>query len=259
MKKNSIVWGVLLVLLLGSCASRKDMVYLYEQEGGVQTEVNHSYEPKLQPDDILSIIVNSNSPELAGKFNPGLVAFQNTTEQRGAGIQRLQTYLIDKEGYIDFPVVGKIKLGGLTTPEARDTIKKAIETQVIDATINLRIMNFKVTVQGEVARPGTFDIESERITLLQALSKAGDLTIYGKRQDILLIREVDGKRTYNRIDITTADFIESEFYYLMQNDIVYVEPNKVRVNSSAVGPNLSFAVSAISLLTTIIVVILNNS
>lgn len=252
MKKNVIFLGVIFTLLLSSCASRKKIVYFSDLEGNSQTEIANKYELKLQSDDILSIIVNSNS-ELAAKFNPQMVIFQGTTERAGTG-QRLQTYLIDSEGYIVFPVVGKIKLAGLTTNQAVDAITEAIKPQLTDATINLRLLNFKVTVQGEVARPGTFTADSERITLLQALSMAGDLGIYGKRNNILVIREIEGKRTYNRVDITNADFINSEFYYLAQNDVVYVEPNKIKVNSSAVGPNLTFALSAISLLVTIFVV-----
>lgn len=248
-----IFLGVVIALVLSSCASRKKVVYFSDLEGNSQTEITNKYELKLQPDDILSIIVNSNSPELAVKFNPQMVNFQGTTERAGTG-QRLQTYLIDSEGYIVFPVVGKIKLGGLTTNQAVDAITEVIKPQLTDATINLRLLNFKVTVQGEVTRPGTFTADSERLTLLQALSMAGDLGIYGKRNNILVIREIEGKRTYNRVDITNADFINSEFYFLAQNDVVYVEPNKIRVNSSAVGPNLTFALSAISLLVTIFVV-----
>ena len=246
-----------LVLLLVSCASREKMVYLVDIDNK-QTDVTQNYEPKLQPDDVLSIIVNSNAPEIAAKFNPGLVSFQNTSE-RGSGVQRLQSYLIDGQGDIVFPVIGSIKLGGLTTTEATTKLTEALKPHVVDATINLRLMNFKVTVQGEVARPGTFTVESERITILQALSLAGDIALYGKRNNILIIREVDGKRTYNRVDITKPDFMESEFYYLAPNDVVYVEPNKIRVNSSAVGPNLTFALSALSLLTTIVVIIISRS
>ncbi len=257
MNKNIIGWGAVLVLLLSSCASRENVVYFHEQPSGVETQITNQYEPILQPDDVLSIVVSSGSPELAATFNPGISSYQSYTE-RGVGQQRMQTYLIDKEGYIVFPIIGKLQLGGLTTAQATQVVAQSLKPHVSDATINLRIFNFKVTVQGEVARPGTFTIESERVTLLQALSMAGDPTIYGKRKDILIIREFDGKRTYNRVDITQPDFTNSEFYYLMQNDVIYVEPNTVRVNSSAVGPNLTFALSAISLLTTIIVVIINN-
>jgi polysaccharide export outer membrane protein len=246
-----------LAFLLTACASREKMVYLVDIDNK-QTDVTQNYEPKLQPDDVLSIIVNSNAPELVAKFNPGLVSFQNTSE-RGSGVQRLQSYLIDGQGEIVFPVIGSIKLGGLTTTEATTKLTEALKPHVVDATINLRLMNFKVTVQGEVARPGTFTVESERITLFQALSLAGDIALYGKRDNILIIREIDGKRTYNRVDVTKPDFMESEFYYLAPNDVVYVEPNKIRVNSSAVGPNLTFALSALSLLTTIVVIIISRS
>lgn len=257
MKKHLLLTLSLVGILFTACAPREKLVYLVDIEHK-ETEITQKYEPKLQPDDVLSIIVNSNSPDLAARFNPGLVSFQSTSE-RGGGVQRLQSYLIDSEGYIVFPVIGKIKLGGLTTTEAVDVLTVALKPHLVDATINLRLMNFKVTVQGEVARPGTFTIESERVTLLQALSMAGDIALYGKRDNILIIREVDGKRTYNRVDITKPDFMDSEFYYLAPNDVIYVEPNKVRVNSSAVGPNLTFALSAISLLTTIIVIIINRS
>jgi len=255
MKKYACLAITALAFLVTGCASREKMIYLNDLEGNSQTEITNSYQPKLQPDDVLSIIVNSNAPELVAKFNPSLLIFQQGSEM-GSGQQRLQTYLIDAEGYIIFPEIGKIQLGGLTTAEATEKLTTLIKPRVADATINLRLMNFKVTVQGEVARPGTYTIESERITLFQALSLAGDIGIYGKRGNILVIREVDGKRTYNRVDITNSDFTNSDFYYLSPNDVVYVEPNKVRINSSAVGPNLTFVLSAVSLLTTIVVVII---
>jgi len=169
--------------------------------------------------------------------------------------QRLQTYLIDKDGFIVFPEVGKLKLGGLTRTEAEDVIKQKLIEEIKDVSINLRILNFKVSVQGEVARPGVHNIVSERVTLLEALSMSGDLTIYGRRDNILIIRENEGKKTYNYVDITKADFVNSDFYYLAQNDLVYVEPNKVRVNSSAVGPNVSVVISAISVLASVVSVI----
>lgn len=254
MKKYAYLTLTAITFLFTACASREKMIYVNDIEGNSQTEITNSYEPKLQPDDVLSIIVNSNVPELVAKFNPSLISFQSGAT---AGQQRLQSYLIDTEGNIIFPVIGKIKLGGLTTTQATDTLTEALKPYVSDAAINLRLMNFKVTVQGEVARPGTFTIESERITLFQALSLAGDIGIYGMRDNILVIREVDGKRTYNRVDITNSDFTNSDFYYLAPNDVVYVEPNKVRINSSAVGPNLTFVLSAVSLLTTIVVVIIS--
>jgi polysaccharide export outer membrane protein len=118
--------------------------------------------------------------------------------------------------------------------------------------LNLRIVNFKVTVHGEVNKPGVFTISSERITLLEAIAQAGDLTIYGKRDNILVIREQNGTKTYARVDLTKADFFQSPYYYLTQNDVVYVEPNKTKINASAVGPNLTVIFTGISLLITIV-------
>ena len=241
-------------LLLGtSCASKKDIVYLNQLEGD-KTEQLTSYITTLQPDDLLSIIVNSKASLLALDFNPPPVILQTNTESASAQ-QRIQTYLIDKDGFIEFPEIGPIKLGGLTRDEAVTALTEALKPHLSDARINLRILNYKISVQGEVARPGVYSIDSERVTLFQALSMAGDMSIYGKRKEVLIIREFNEKRTFTRIDITSPDFINSDFYYLKQNDVVYVEPNKTRINSSAVGPNLTVAISAISLLVTVFAVL----
>ena len=142
--------------------------------------------------------------------------------------------------------------------EAVEHLTNKIKPYITDATINLRILNFKVTVEGEVTRPGTYTVNSERVTLLQALSLAGDLTIYGKRKNILIIREQDGQRLYKVVDITSTDFMDSEYYYLNQNDIVYVEPNKTRINSSAVGPNVTTIISAISVLIAVVALVIRR-
>lgn len=233
-------------LFLFSCASRNKVAYFTNAKNN-KVEPLKSYVSKLQPDDLLSIIVNSKSDELLSEFNRGLISYQPIS---GVTVSQtsIQTYLIDKDGYIVFPTLGKVKLGGLTREEAVEHLTNKIKPYITDATINLRILNFKVTVEGEVTRPGTYTVNSERVTLLQALSLAGDLTIYGKRKNILIIREQDGQRLYKVVDITSTDFMDSEYYYLNQNDIVYVEPNKTRINSSAVGPNVTTIISAISVL-----------
>lgn len=250
---NKLLKLALLVLLLNSCASRDKIVYMNNVENS-QQEISNFYEPTIQPDDILSIIISSSNPELVKMFNVGFIVSQPQVEQ-SAGQQRLQSYMVDKDGYIDFPTLGRIKISDYTTNQAADLLKEKLKSQVIDITVNVRILNFKISVQGEVNRPGTHNVESQRITLLQALSMAGDLTIYGKRKNILIIREQNGKRTFNRVDITKSDFIDSDFYYLKQNDLVYVEPNNTKVNSSVVGPNVTLALSAASLLLSIIVVL----
>ncbi|GET45662.1 polysaccharide biosynthesis/export family protein [Capnocytophaga felis] len=243
--------------LLFSCASRDKVAYFTNAKNN-KVETLKSYVSRLQPDDLLSIIVNSKSDELLSEFNRGLVTLQPSLGAR-VSQSMLQTYLIDKDGYIHYPTIGKIKLGGLTRQEAVDLLTNAIKPYITDATINLRILNFKITVEGEVNRPGTYTIESERITLLQALSLAGDLTIYGKRKNILIIREQDNQRVYKTVDITSTDFMNSEYYYLNQNDIVYVEPNKTRVNSSVVGPNTTTIISSISVLVAVVALIVNIS
>lgn len=254
MKKVSILF--FLSLLLFSCAPREKVAYFVNAKNN-NTEVLKPYVSRLQPDDLLGIVVNSKSDELLSAFNKGFVSFQPVV---GATVTQatLQTYLIDKEGYIYYPTIGKIKLGGLTREEAVEHLTKAIKPYITDVTINLRILNFKVTVEGEVARPGTFTINSERVTLLQALSLAGDLTIYGKRKNILVIREQDDQRVYKFVDITSTDFMSSDFYYLQQNDVVYVEPNKTRVNSSVIGPNVTTIISAFSLLVAVAALVIRR-
>lgn len=239
-----------------SCASRKDIVY-YQNIDGMNTQQNvNSYEVKIQPDDLLMIIVSAEDPEIAIPFNLTSVAIPTATNlQAVVGQQTIQSYLVDRNGNIEFPVLGKLQVGGLSRTEVLQSLKDKIAVYIKNPIINLRIMNFKVSLQGEVNMPGTYSIASERVTLIEALSMAKDLTIYGKRDNILVIREINGAKSYNRIDITKADFINSPFYYLTQNDVVYIEPNKTKVNASAVGPNTSVIISAVSILISLSVII----
>jgi len=239
---------LLVVLLTTSCASRKELVYL---QGGSNTKELVSYEPVLQPDDVVMIVVSSENPEVAAPYNLKAITVQGDTEN-GIGTQRMQTYILDKEGKIEFPLLGTISLSGLSKTQAVAKLKELLKDHVNDAVINFRILNFKITVLGEVQKPGTYPVTSERITLLEAIGMSGDLTIYGNRTNVLLIREKNGTKTMERIDLTKSDFLNSSAYYLSQNDVVYVEPNKTRINSSAIGPNLTIGISALSLIVTII-------
>ena len=242
--------------LFFSCASKKDIVY-YQNINETDTTVpTVSYEVKIQPDDLLMIIVSAEDPEIAMPFNLTSVIVPNTANlQAAVGQQTIQYYLVDKNGNIEFPVLGKLQVGGLTRTEVLQSLKDKIGVYIKNPIINLRIMNFKVSLQGEVNLPGTFSITSERLTLMEALSMAKDLTIYGRRDNILIIREINGVKSYNRVDITQADFINSPFYYLAQNDVIYVEPNKTKVNAAAVGPNTSVIISAVSILISLSVLI----
>jgi len=245
-----------LLFLLFSCASRKDIVY-YQNIDGMNTQQHvNSYEVKIQPDDLLMIIVSAEDPEIAIPFNLTSVTIPNATNlQAAVGQQTIQSYLVDRNGNIEFPVLGKLQVGGLSRTEVLQSLKDKIAVYIKNPIINLRIINFKVSLQGEVNMPGTYSIASERVTLIEALSMAKDLTIYGKRDNILVIREINGAKSYNRVDITKADFINSPFYYLTQNDVVYIEPNKTKVNASAVGPNTSVIISAVSILISLSVLI----
>ena len=248
------VFSILAVSLF-SCASRTDMAYLNDIVNQTTTNSSVDYEVRLQKDDLLSIIVSAENPEVTYPFNLPQIQINYSVDGAQGSIK---TYLIDKEGYIDFPVLGKVKLDNLTRLEANKKLVDLISKQIKNPSVNLKILNYKISVLGEVNNPGTFPIQSDRVTILEALSMAGDLTIFGKRNNILLIREADGKKSYNRIDITKSDFIQSPHYYLTQNDLIIVEPNKTKMNSSNFGPNVTTTISALSLLTTVILLITRN-
>jgi len=249
-----------LIILFFSCAGRKDIVYYQNIDNLSVKEKSNSFEIKIQPDDLLYIVVSADDIEAAEQFNLSSIKLANTGRlDLSSGQQINQLYLVNEAGYINFPVLGKMKVSGLSRSELLKILEEKIGVYIKDPIINLRINNFKVSVLGEVNAPGTYSIVSERITLIEALSMAKDLTIYGIRNNILIIREKDGVKTYNRVDITKADFINSPFYYLGQNDVVYVEPNKNKINGAAVGPNTPVIISATSILITIITLIVSLS
>lgn len=248
---------VVLAAMFFSCATRQEVVYYQNIEEVALAQTASSYEVKIQADDLLSIIVSAEDQEIAAPFNLKSVSMANTNNLAAArGQESMQLYLVDATGAIDFPVLGKLQIGGLTRTEVLSLFKEKIGRYIKNPIINIRITNFKVSLQGEVNAPGSYTINSERITLIEALALGKDLTIYGKRDNLLIIREVNGVKSFNRVDITKADFINSPFYYLAQNDVVYVEPNKPRVNASAVGPNTGVLISITSLLITLVTLIL---
>lgn len=240
---------LLLLLLLASCASNKKILYL-QDTSGLNASVQ-SYANVIEPDDNVLITVTADEPELATPFNM-MYLTAKSTETRSTNTESLMGYFVDQNGEIDFPVLGKIKIAGMTRIDAEDKIKQLLKPHIRNAGVNLRVMNFKISVLGEVKSPGVQKVEGDRITILEALAGAGDLTIYGKRNEILVMREEGGIRTINELDITSTDVVNSPYFYLSHNDVIYVKPNKTRVNSSIIGPNLTVGISAISLLITII-------
>jgi polysaccharide export outer membrane protein len=239
-------------LFLFSCVSRKKLVYLQDIDNQKSYDAAVRYEPTLQPDDLLNIIVSAENPEVTVPFNlPQIQGNYQLNENQS----NIKTYLIDNDGYIDYPVIGKVKLGGLTRSQAVAALVDKISFYIKNPSINLRILNFKISILGQVVRPGSYTIQSERINFLEALSLAGDLGLYGKRNNILVIHEEEGKKTYNRVDLTKTDILGLENYYLSQNDIIYVEPNKTAINSSAVGPNTAVYISGLTAVLTLILLL----
>ena len=251
--KNSLVYlNLIFFVFITSCVPKKSVVYLQGNQNAIASASNN-YEPIIQQDDILYIHISSSVIEAAAPFN--LESKSASTSGNATGFEALkQSYLVDNLGNIEFPVLGTLYVAGLTMQKLKSNIKEKLLLYVKDPVINIRILNFKISVLGEVNRPGTISVSSQRITFLEAISQSGDLTLYGKRDNILLIRDFQGTKTYNRIDITKADFVNSPFYYLDQNDVIYVEPKKVKIDSTAIGPNVTTLISIASfILTTVLI------
>lgn len=247
---------VLLALCLTACVAKKKMVYFNAPEAIKNAESNKSYTPVLRKDDLLAITVSGIDQDAVKPFNMPVTNVGNNLAGYTSGLPSLFGYLVDPEGNIDMLVIGKVKLAGLNRMEATELIREKLKTYLTNPIVNIRILNFKVTVLGEVRTPGTFTIPNERISLPEALGLAGDLNITARRKNVLVIRDTDGQKTEIRVDLTSKELFSSPAYYLNQNDIVYVEPNRAKINSSAVNTaNVGIIISVISLLTTIAVLI----
>lgn len=256
MKKNLVLSGLLLTaaLWLASCTAPKNIAYIKNSD---EVDFSHSaylYDARIMPKDVLTITVNTVNPEASAPFNLIVSTSLNTSNvNQTFGTNRaLQSYLVSNDGTIEFPVLGTLQVGGLTKIECEkmihDKIKpylNAKETPVV----TVRMANYKISVLGEVNRPGMFTVDNEKINIFEALAKAGDLTIYGVRDNVKLIREnADGKKEIHTIVLNDANIINSPYYYLQQNDILYVEPNKVKAQNSTVGQTTSLWISATSIL-----------
>ena len=258
MKTRNFLIAALTIVMLSSCGSRKNIVYF--QDEPIDDVITS--EPKqliYKPDDILTINVSAFDPETVKPFNLTLVAGGNDVSSLNAqgGLQQ-QTYLVDYDGNIEFPVLGTLKVAGLTRTQLTDMLTEKISEYATDPIINVRLANFTVTILGEVRNPGTFTIRDERVTVLEALGLADDLTIFGKRKTVLLIREVDGKKKFATIDLTSVNTVNSPVYYLQQNDVIYVEPNNAKIRASSYNQNNAVLISAIGTLATIATIFIVN-
>ncbi|MDX1760561.1 MAG: polysaccharide biosynthesis/export family protein [Christiangramia sp.] len=257
MKFRIPLLGLLALLLASSCVSGKKITY-YQNMEAVEKEASAAKRSlEIMPNDLLTISVAAENLAAVQPFNLPVVGMPSGDPTRATGQQQLQTYLVDSEGNIEFPVLGTVHVAGMTRQELSKKLQEQIAVYVQNPIINIRIVNFQVTVLGEVANPGTFSIPDEYLSLNKALGFAGDLTIYGKRENVLIIREgLDGK-TYNYVDLTDADLLNSPFYYLQQNDVVYIEPNNAQKQGAAYNRNSSVYISIASVLISLAILLTN--
>lgn len=249
MKKYVIL---LAVIFLASCQSYKKVPYLQDAEVINQAQqLETLYDAKIMPKDLLTIVVSCTNPELAVPFNLTVATPMSLADKTQIATQPvLQPYLVDNEGRINFPVLGTLKVGGLTKSEAEQVIVRNLKPYMKETPIvTVRMANYKISVLGEVARPGTFTITNEKVNLLEALAMAGDMTVYGVRDNVKLIRETaTGKQEIITLDLNKSETILSPYYWLQQNDVVYVTPNKAKARNSDIGNSTSLWFSATSIL-----------
>ena len=253
--KNILIALCVALMAMVSCGQVKDIAYFQNKVVDHPEAIDKHAGIVIQPKDMLSIVVSSRNPELVAMFNLPVISYQAGSEVvAGAGQQRLMGYVVDNDGNIDFPVLGPIKVAGLTRWELSELIKNRLinEGLLTDAVVTVEFMNFKVSVLGEVTAPGTYGIEGDKVTILQALSLAHDLTIYGQRENVSVIRERNGERTFYQVNLCDVDLFKSPAYYLQQNDVIYVEPSIEKARQSTIDDkNLrltSIAISSSSLL-----------
>lgn len=233
MKKLFIV-SILLGFLVSSCATKKEIIYFQDANQLDGTAIGRAYEPLVEPNDILNITLSSIEDELLIPYRRNA-----TGEPIPAGNIALRGYLVNVDGYINYPGLGDLKVSGKTRLEIVSLIKeKLTEFITADVVVDVRIVNYKVTVLGAVLNPGVFTVNNESVTLPEAIALAGDLTENGSRDELTIIREIDGKRQIKKIDLTSTDFFLSDYYFLKQNDIVYVEPSLKGVKRSGFIPDI---------------------
>lgn len=244
----------LFVLLLSSCVSKKNITY-FQNDLVDQSKVSNNYTTIFKPDDLLQITISSSDLEAVRPFNLPAVSFSSLTGG-AVGQPRQQLYLIDSKGEIDFPVLGKLKIGGKSREEVIDLFKEKLRPAYIkDPSINIRIANFKVTVLGDVKVPGTYTVPNERITIIEAIGLAGDTNISAQRNNVLVTREENGEKNFYRLDLRSNTIFTSPVYYLQQNDMVYVEPNYAKSQSASYNQNTGLFISIGSIIISLIAIL----
>ena len=262
MKKYFLIMAIMAsVLFFGSCTSSKHIAYFQNIDTLNLSASRGLYDAKIMPKDMLTITVSTTDPEAAMPFN---LIVSNTMQSNGqisSGQGSLQTYLVSNDGSINFPVVGKINVEGLTKDQCQEKIRKSILPFMAakeNPVVTVRMSSYRVTVMGEVEHPGVIPVSSEKMSILEALAQAGDLTIYARRDNVLLIREDQtGQKSQHRLNLNDAHLINSPYFYLQQNDVVYVQPNSTKAKNSSIGSVTSIWLSAIGIVTSVASLIVN--
>lgn len=251
---------VLVLLLSVGCTSQKKLTYFNGIDKNaadtINSKINFRYEGRIVSGDNLGITVSAQDPKAVANFNLPFVSFSSPGSDQIYAAQTLQPYTVDKEGNINFPVVGKIKAEGLTRTELVNVITNELKPYVQNPIVNLQFMNSTVTVLGEVNKPGQYPLANERTTLIDALGLAGDMTPYGKRENVLISREVNGKIEFARLNLNNGSIFTSPYFYVLQNDVIYVEPNSVKSVSSQ---NIPLYLSSVSTLATLVTLVYSIS
>ena len=241
---------ILGALLLASCATNKRAAYIQQVQTDIPTDIEQDYQIRIKPLDRLTVTINSKDPELAAPFNAASSynSLNGLSSYSSSSNGNLQILTVDKEGKIQLPIIGEIDCDGLTRNELAKKIENTIRENgmVHDPIVIIQFADVKFSVLGEVARPGQFSITKDRISLFDALARAGDLTIYGQRENVALIREENGMRTVHYFDLKKPDILASPYFYLQQDDVVYVTPNKYKAQAGEINQNRSFYISLVS-------------
>ncbi|WP_282780145.1 polysaccharide biosynthesis/export family protein [Phaeodactylibacter xiamenensis] len=262
-----LIYSVMLALVFSSCVQHRQLINFNEADLPEDTpeQIVNAMNLTIQPEDLLRIDVHSIDPLAAAPFNPGtgpdgqrpqnMQMMQGNQGQGGNYMLELfQGYLVDQNGYIDFPVLGQLKVQGLTIEEAKGQIYGLLQEYLKDPVVEMRFLNLKITILGEVNVPGVQRLSNKRVTLLEAIGMAGDLSDYANRNNVLVIREEEGRRTYTRLDLQSAEIFTSPYFYMQQNDVIYVEPIQARIATVADPAQriISYTTAGLSLISLII-------
>lgn len=252
---------ILVVLLFTNCNNYKQVAYFQNIDSISLAASKGLYDARVMPKDLLTITVSAIDPKVVYPFNMTYNFNGYGMGTSSSGTQSLIPYLVDNDGYINFPIIGKVKVAGLTKREIETSITEQVATYLaadVKPIVTVKMASFKVCVTGEVKNPGVFTVDQEKISILEAITRAGDLTIYGKRPSVLLIREqITGEKEYHRINLNDAEIFNSPYYYLQQNDIVYVEPNKIKARQATLDSSLTYWFSLSSTLLSLGTLVIN--